>query len=93
MSLEKVTERVNDIAQGLVKTETNLDHHVSDSERRFDNIEQDIETIADQIVKINEGNIELQSSGKAVIKTLTVLATIVTTLIGIAFTWITMQIT
>ncbi len=97
--LEKVTDRVNDMAQGLKVVENEQKHYdfrldsiKTKYERRMDSIEADINLITKQIVTINNGNIELQSSGKAVIKTMSVLFTIITVLGSLALTWIAMQI-
>lgn len=90
--IEKLTDRVNEMAQGLVVIENEQRHLSKDSGRRFKSVDEKIETIEDQIIEINQNNIELQASGKAVVKTIAVLFTIVSGIITLALSWIALQI-
>ena len=90
--IEKLQDRVNDMAQGLSVAENEQRHLSEDTGRRFKNVDDKIEIIEAQIIEINENNIELQASGKAFIKTIAVLFTCIATLGGLALKWMSMQI-
>ena len=83
-----IEQRVNELAQGLVKVET---ERTSDKEK-LDHLEDNIDKIIDQNIVMNNTIIKQQSVFNTALKALGLIWTIMTTVISIAFAYLSSQI-